>query len=121
MDIEQLKADLAGCYVTIPTPFADTPDLPINEPALRTYARFLIDSGLDTRYATLLAGGAAGAKSGLKIKPADRTVDIEQLTGDIETVNEPAGHRARIDFLQRHPAGGHLGFGKPRRGFDRDR
>ena len=60
MDIEQLKADLAGCYVTIPTPFADTPDLPLNEPALRTYVRYLIDSGLDTRYATLLAGGAAG-------------------------------------------------------------
>ena len=60
MDIEQLKADLAGCYVTIPTPFADTPDMPVNEPALRTYARFLIDSGLDARYATFLAGGAAG-------------------------------------------------------------
>ncbi len=57
---EHLRKRLEGCYVTVPTPFCDEPGWPVNEPALRTYVRFLIDNGLDERYATLLAGGAAG-------------------------------------------------------------
>ena len=60
MNPEKLKDDLAGCYVTVPTPFRDEPDLPVDEAALRRYVRFLIDSGLNARYATFLAGGAAG-------------------------------------------------------------
>jgi len=55
-----LKENLAGCYVTIPTPFHDTVDFAVNEVALRSYVRFLIDGGLTADYATFLAGGAAG-------------------------------------------------------------
>jgi 4-hydroxy-tetrahydrodipicolinate synthase len=57
---DHLKKLLEGCYVTIPTPFADTEGMPINEAALRAYLRFLIDSGLNADNATFLAGGAAG-------------------------------------------------------------
>jgi len=57
---DHLKKLLEGCYVTIPTPFADTEGMPINEAALRAYVRFLIDSGLNADNATFLAGGAAG-------------------------------------------------------------
>ena len=32
----------------------------VNETALRKYVRFLVDSGLTSKYATFLAGGAAG-------------------------------------------------------------
>ena len=60
MDAEFLKSELAGCYVTIPTPFRDETDFPINERALREHLRFLLDAGLGGRYATYLAAGAAG-------------------------------------------------------------
>jgi len=58
--VNHLKKMLEGCYVTIPTPFHDTPEMAVNESALRAYVRFLIDTGLNGEYATLLAGGAAG-------------------------------------------------------------
>ena len=58
--IEALRKKLEGCYVTVPTPFHDTEALEVNYDALRAYVRFLIDSGLNGEYATLLAGGAAG-------------------------------------------------------------
>ena len=54
------KENLAGCYVTVPTPFADQHGWPVDEQALRSYVRFLLDNGLTADYATLLAGGAAG-------------------------------------------------------------
>jgi dihydrodipicolinate synthase/N-acetylneuraminate lyase len=57
---DRLKKLLEGCYVTVPTPFEDADGLPVNELALRTYVRFLLDAGLTADYATLLAGGAAG-------------------------------------------------------------
>ena len=60
LDADRLKSDLAGCYVTVPTPFHDEPGYPVNEKALRTYVRFLIDAGLNADYATFLAAGAAG-------------------------------------------------------------
>ena len=60
MSTDHLKKLLEGCHVTIPTPFADTEGMPINEAALRAYLRFLIDSGLNADNATFLAGGAAG-------------------------------------------------------------
>ncbi len=60
MNTESLKARLQGCYVTIPTPFKDEPGYPIDETALRSYVRFLLENGLNGNYATLLAGGAAG-------------------------------------------------------------
>ncbi len=60
MKADELKKLLEGCYVTVPTPFADQDDLPINEQALRAYVKFLIDGGLNADNATFLAGGAAG-------------------------------------------------------------
>jgi dihydrodipicolinate synthase/N-acetylneuraminate lyase len=57
---DRLKKLLEGCYVTVPTPFEDVDGLPVNEPALRAYVRFLIDAGLTADDATFLAGGAAG-------------------------------------------------------------
>lgn len=60
MSTDHLKKLLEGCYVTVPTPFADTEGMPVNEAALRAYVRFLIDSGLNADNATFLAGGAAG-------------------------------------------------------------
>ena len=60
MNADELRDSLAGCYVTIPTPFRDEPDFPVNENALRRHVRFLIDSGLSADYAVFLAAGAAG-------------------------------------------------------------
>ena len=57
---EKLKRALEGCYVTVPTPFEDSDGLPVNEAALRSYVRFLLEGGLTAEYATFLAGGAAG-------------------------------------------------------------
>ena len=56
----EIRDALAGCYVTVPTPFADAEDMPVDEAALRRHVRFLIDNGLNGDYATFLAGGAAG-------------------------------------------------------------
>jgi 4-hydroxy-tetrahydrodipicolinate synthase len=67
---------LEGCYVTIPTPFHDTPEMDVNEPALRAYVRFLIDSGLTENYATLLAGGAAGDFSTMTFQERLRVAEI---------------------------------------------
>jgi dihydrodipicolinate synthase/N-acetylneuraminate lyase len=71
-----LKDALAGCYVTIPTPFHDAPDLPVNEAALRQYVRFLIDAGLTADYATFLAGGAAGDFSTMTFDERVRVAEI---------------------------------------------
>lgn len=71
-----LKDNLAGCYVTIPTPFQDSEDMPVNEPALRTHVRFLIDAGLTNDYATFLAGGAAGDFSTMSFDERVRVASI---------------------------------------------
>ena len=60
MDWRKLRTNLQGCYVTVPTAFADEPGLPINEDAIRKHVSFLIENGLCGSYATFLAGGAAG-------------------------------------------------------------
>ncbi len=77
--MDHLKTGLEGCYVTIPTPFHDTPEMEINETALRSYVRFLIDAGLTRDYATFLAGGAAGDFSTMtfeeRVKVAEIVVD----------------------------------------------
>lgn len=59
MDVERAKARLQGCYVTVPTMFRD-PDLALDLDATRRNVRFLLEGGIDQRYGTLLAGGAAG-------------------------------------------------------------
>ena len=79
MDIEQLKEDLAGCYVTIPTPFSDDPGFPIDERALRQHVRFLINAGLNGEYATFLAGGAAGDFSTMTF---DERISVMEIVAD---------------------------------------
>ncbi|MEQ1956566.1 dihydrodipicolinate synthase family protein [Mesorhizobium sp. CN2-181] len=82
MDFEDVKARLAGCYVTVPTPFEDSAGLPVNYSALRQYVRFLLDNGLNADYATLLSGGAAGDFSTMlfdeRIKVAETIADVVQ-------------------------------------------
>jgi len=60
MDYEILKKRLEGCYVTVPTPFKDIKNLPLNFDALEEYVEFLLGNGLETNNSTLLFGGAAG-------------------------------------------------------------
>lgn len=85
MSPDQLKDNLAGCYVTVPTPFSDEPGLPVNEAALRTYVRFLIDAGLTADYATFLAGGAAGDFSTMSFEERTRvaSIVIEEVDGRV--------------------------------------
>jgi dihydrodipicolinate synthase/N-acetylneuraminate lyase len=82
---ERLRKRLEGCYVTVPTPFRDEPGWPVNEPALRAYTRFLIDNGLTERYATLLAGGAAGDFSTMSFEERLRvaTIVVEECAGRV--------------------------------------
>lgn len=115
MDLALLKQKLAGCYVTIPTPFEDVADLPINEAALRTHVRFLIEAGLDGRYATFLAAGAAGDFSTMTVEERVRVTEIvvdevagrvpvamgAQTTSTIELQRlARAARRAGADFIQ---------------------
>ncbi|RYH11330.1 dihydrodipicolinate synthase family protein [Tropicimonas sp. IMCC6043] len=85
MTPDQLRADLEGCYVTIPTPFSDSDGMPVNEKALRTYVRFLIDAGLTADYATLLAGGAAGDFSTMTFDERMRVAEIvlDEVKGSV--------------------------------------
>lgn len=70
------KQRLQGCYVTVPTPFEDNAGFAIDEPALRTYVRFLVDNGLRDGRATLLAGGAAGDFSTMTFEERVRVASI---------------------------------------------
>ncbi|MBG6177651.1 4-hydroxy-tetrahydrodipicolinate synthase [Labrenzia sp. EL_208] len=113
--MDQLKKMLEGCYVTIPTPFHDTPDMELNVQALRAYVRFLVDSGLNGNYATLLAGGAAGDFSTMsfeeRLQVAEIVVDEAagavpiamgaQTTSTLELVRlANAAKRIGVDFIQ---------------------
>jgi len=82
---DRLKSLLEGCYVTIPTPFADEPGLPVNEAALRAYVRFLIDRGLNADNATFLAGGAAGDFSTMTFDERTRVagIVIDEVAGRV--------------------------------------
>jgi 4-hydroxy-tetrahydrodipicolinate synthase len=79
LDFEHLKSRLAGCYVTVPTAFEDSPAFPVSHAAIRAYVRFLLDSGLTAEYATLLAGGAAGDFSTMTF---DERVAVAQTVAD---------------------------------------
>jgi dihydrodipicolinate synthase/N-acetylneuraminate lyase len=85
VNAEQLKADLEGCYVTIPTPFRDERDLPVNEAALRRHVNFLIEAGLNADYATFLAAGAAGDFSTMTFDERLRvaSVVVEEVAGRV--------------------------------------
>ena len=85
MDPERLKADLEGCYVTLPTPFRDGPGFPINEEALRTHIRFLLDNGLNAANATFLAAGAAGDFSTMTFEERMRVagIAVDEVAGRV--------------------------------------
>ena len=85
MNPGKLKSDLAGCYVTIPTPFKDEPGMPVNEEALRAHVRFLIGGGLTAHYATFLAAGAAGDFSTMTFDERMRVAEvvIDEVAGRV--------------------------------------
>ena len=68
MNYENLKKKLEGCYVTVPTPFKDINNLPLNFDALKDYVDFLLGNGLDRENCTLLFGGAAGDFSAMSFE-----------------------------------------------------
>ena len=86
--MDQLKSSLEGCYVTIPTPFYDTDEMPVNEKALRAHVRFLIDSGLTHEYATLLAGGAAGDFSTMTFEERITVTEtvVDEVSGAVPVI-----------------------------------
>lgn len=86
MDPETARGRLVGCYVTIPTMFAD-PDLTVDTDAIRRHVRFLLDGGLATGNAVLLAGGAAGDFS---------TMTFEERVHVAEAVVDEAGGRVPV-------------------------
>ena len=69
--------------MTIPTPFLDTPQMEVDEQALRAYVRFLVDAGLTAKYATFLAGGAAGDFSTMSFEERVRvaTIVVDEVGG----------------------------------------
>ena len=67
MDRREAASRMSGVYVPLPTLFID-PKLEVNLPAMRRHVRFLIDAGLRTGNAALLAGGGAGEFSVLSVE-----------------------------------------------------
>jgi dihydrodipicolinate synthase/N-acetylneuraminate lyase len=75
MDFARARQRLAGCYITIPTMFRD-PDLELNLPAVRRHVGWLMERGVDARYGTFLAGGAAGDFSTMTFDERVRVAEI---------------------------------------------
>jgi dihydrodipicolinate synthase/N-acetylneuraminate lyase len=86
VDPAMRRSRLQGCYVTIPTMFRD-PDLEVDLAAIRRHVRFLIDGGLVTGNAVLLAGGAAGDFS---------TLTFDERVAVVEAVVDEAAGRVPI-------------------------
>ena len=83
MDYSQLKKDLEGLYITIPTLFND-PDMTINEDGIRQHISFLRNNGINRQNAVLLAGGAAGDFSTMSFEERVRVAGtVKQAAGDI--------------------------------------
>ena len=83
MDYSQLKKDLEGLYITIPTLFND-PDMSINEDGIRQHVSFLKSNGINRQNAVLLAGGAAGDFSTMSFEERVRVAGIvKEASGDI--------------------------------------
>ncbi|MEK9763578.1 MAG: dihydrodipicolinate synthase family protein [Deltaproteobacteria bacterium] len=83
MDYSQLKKDLEGLYITIPTLFND-PDMSINEEGIRPHISFLKSNGINRQNAVLLAGGAAGDFSTMSFEERVRVAGIvKEAAGDI--------------------------------------
>ena len=83
MDYSQLKKDLEGLYITIPTLFND-PDMTINEDGIRQHISFLRSNGINRQNAVLLAGGAAGDFSTMSFEERVRVAGIvKESAGEI--------------------------------------
>ncbi len=83
MNYAQLKKDLEGLYITIPTLFND-PDMSINEDGIRQHVSFLKSNGINRQNAVLLAGGAAGDFSTMSFDERVRVAGIvKEAAGDI--------------------------------------
>ena len=83
MDYPQLKKDLEGLYITIPTLFND-PDMTINEDGIRQHISFLRSNGINRQNAVLLAGGAAGDFSTMSFEERVRVAGIvKEAAGEI--------------------------------------
>ena len=83
MDYSQLKKDLEGLYITIPTLFND-PDMSINEEGIQQHVSFLKSNGINRQNAVLLAGGAAGDFSTMSFEERVRVAGIvKEAAGDI--------------------------------------
>lgn len=83
MDYSQLKKDLEGLYITIPTLFND-PDMSINEDGIRQHVSFLKSNGINRQNAVLLAGGAAGDFSTMSFEERVRVAGIvKEAAGDV--------------------------------------
>ena len=84
MDYQQLKHDLEGLYITVPTLFNDDRDLSINDEGIRSHVRFLRENGIGRDNAVLLAGGAAGDFSTMTFDERLRVASIViEEAGDI--------------------------------------
>ena len=86
MDRARARERLQGCYITIPTMFRD-PDLELNLPAMTRHVRWLMEHGIDAKYGTFLAGGAAGDFS---------TMTFDERLRVAETVVEAAGGQVPV-------------------------
>ena len=83
MNYSQLKKDLEGLYITIPTLFND-PDMSINEDGIRQHVSFLKSNGINRQNAVLLAGGAAGDFSTMSFEERVRVAGIvKEAAGEI--------------------------------------
>ena len=83
MDYSQLKKDLEGLYITIPTLFND-PDMTINEDGIRQHISFLRSNGINRQNGVLLAGGAAGDFSTMSFEERVRVAGIvKESAGEI--------------------------------------
>ena len=83
MDYSQLKKDLEGLYITIPTLFND-PNMSINEEGIQQHVSFLKSNGINRQNAVLLAGGAAGDFSTMSFEERVRVAGIvKEAAGDI--------------------------------------
>ncbi len=83
MDYSQLKKDLEGLYITIPTLFND-PDMSINEDGIQQHVSFLKSNGINRQNAVLLAGGAAGDFSTMSFEERVRVAGIvKEAAGEI--------------------------------------
>ena len=78
MTASKTRAQMRGCYITVPTMFRD-PDLEVDSTAIARHVRFLRSRGVAAGNAVLLAGGAAGDFSTMTF---DERVQVAEAVRD---------------------------------------